>query len=78
MNQEAQEVVENNMHHHGNMRSVTEAYLSNRECSVQEAVYCFLPVFFQLCFLLEERVPVLLSGKQLSELLDKTPNIFKK
>ena len=35
----AKDAFDNNMHHHDTMNRITRAYLSNRECSVQEAVY---------------------------------------
>ena len=43
MKQAAKEVFENNMHHHDTMKLIAKAYLSNQECSVQEAVYHILP-----------------------------------
>ena len=43
MKQRAKEAFENNIHHHDTMITITKAYLSNQECSVQEAVYCILP-----------------------------------
>ena len=43
MKQVAKKVFENNMHHHDTMNTIAKAYLSNRECSVQETVYHFLP-----------------------------------
>ena len=42
MKQSAKEAFENNMHHHDTMKTIEtidKAHLSNRECSVQEAVY---------------------------------------
>ena len=40
MKQAAKEAYENNiMHNHDTMKTIARAYLSNRECSVQEAVY---------------------------------------
>ena len=39
MKQAAKEAFENNMHHHDTMKAIANAYLSNRECSVEEAVY---------------------------------------
>ena len=38
MKQAANEVFENNMHHPDTMKTIARAYLSNQECSVQEAV----------------------------------------
>ena len=43
MKQAAKETFENNTHHHDTIKTIAEAYLSNRECSVQEAVYHILP-----------------------------------
>ena len=31
------------MHHHDTMKTIAKAYLSNRGCSLQEAVYHILP-----------------------------------
>ena len=39
MKQAAKEAFENNMHHHDTLKTIAKAYLSSRECSVQEAVY---------------------------------------
>ena len=38
MKQATNEVFENNMHHPDTMKTIARAYLSNQECSVQEAV----------------------------------------
>ena len=88
MKQTAKEAFENNIHHHDTMKTIAKAYLSNRECSVQEAVYHILPelklrrifpaVYFVNTYPPEERVKVLLSEKELSELPDNSANIFKK
>ena len=88
MKQAAKEAFENNMHHHDTMKTIAKAYLSNRECSVQEAVYHILPelklrrifpaVYFVNINPPEERVKVLFSEKELSDLPDHSPNIFKK
>ena len=88
MKQAAKEAFENNMHHQDTMKTIAKAYLSNRECSVQEAVYHILselklrrifPAFyFGNTNLPEERVRVLLSKKELTELPDDSSNIFKK
>ena len=43
MKQVAKEAFENNLHHHGIMKTIANAYLSNREEDVQEAVYHILP-----------------------------------
>ena len=88
MEQAAKETFENNMHHHHTMKTIAKAYLSNRECSVQEAVYHILPelklrrifpvVYFVNTNLPDQRVQVLLSENELSKLPDNSPNIFKK
>ena len=88
MKQSTKEAFENNMHHHDTMKTTAKAYLSNREFSVQEAVYLTLPelmlrrifpaVHFINTNLPKERVQVLLPGKELSRLLDDSPNIFKR
>ena len=31
------------MHHHDSIKTIAKAYLTNRECSVQEAIYHILP-----------------------------------
>ena len=76
------------MYHHYTMKTTDEAYLSNRECSVQEAVYHILPELKLQGILLvfyfvntnppEERVQLLLSEKELSKFPNNSPNIFKK
>ena len=76
------------MHHHDTMKTIAKASLNSRECSVQEEVYHILPelklriifpaVYFVNTNLPEERVQVLLSEKELIELPNNSPNIFKK
>ena len=87
MKQAAKEVFEDNMHHHDTMKTIAKAYLSNRECSVQEAVYHILPelklrrIFPAVYFVNKnppEGVKILLSEKQLSELSGNSPDILKK
>ena len=88
MKQPAKEVSGNNMHHHDTLKTIAKTYLSNKECSVQEAVYHILPdlnpsrifpaVYFVSTNPSEERVQVLLSEKELSELPDNSLKIFKK
>ena len=39
MKQAAKEALENNIHHHDTMKTIAKAYLSSRECSVEEVVY---------------------------------------
>ena len=62
------------MHCHDTMKTIAKAYLSNRRCSVQEAVYhilaelklrrIFSAVYFVNTNLPEERVQVLLPEKK--------------
>ena len=76
------------MHDHDTMKTIARAYLSNRECSVQDAVYHILPelklrrifpaVYFVNTNLPEERIQVLLPEKELSKLPDNSPNNFKR
>ena len=49
MKQAAKEAFENNMHHHDTKKISALAYLSNRQCSVQEAVYHILPELKLFC-----------------------------
>ena len=88
MKQAAKAAFENDMHHQDTMKTIAKAYLSNRECSIQEAVYhillelklrrIFPAVYFLSTNRPEGRVRVSLSKKELSELLDDSSNIFKK
>ena len=75
------------MHNHDTMKTIAKAYLSSRGCSVQETVYhilselklprIFPAMYFGNIILPEERVQVLLSEKERSELPGDSPNIFK-
>ena len=76
MKQVAKEAFGNNMYHHDTMKTVAKAYLSNRECSVQPR-RIFPAVYFVNTSLPGERVQVLLFEKELRELPDDNPNIFK-
>ena len=77
MKQAAKETFDSNIHHHDTRKTITKAYLSNLECSVQETVYhllsklnlreIFLAVYSVITNLLEERVQVLLSKKNLKK-----------
>lgn len=69
MKQAAKEAFENNIHHHDTVKTIANAYFSNRGCSVQEAVHHILPelnlsriyivVYFVGTNLSEETVQVL-------------------
>ena len=76
------------MHHHDTIKTIAKAYLSNREYSIQETVYhillelelrkIFPAVYFVNINLQEKRVQVLLPETELNELLEDSPNIFKR
>ena len=82
------EAFKNNMHHYDTMEIIAKAYLYNQDYSSQEAVDHILTelkllriipaVYFVNANLSEEKFQVLLSKKELSELLDNCSNIFKK
>ena len=84
----SQEVFEDSMDHHDTIETIAKAYLTNRECFFQEAVYHILPelklrriipaVYFVNNSLPEERIRVLLPEKELSKLPGNRPNIFKR
>ena len=80
MKQAAREAYKNKMHHNGTMKKIAKAYLSNGECSVQEALYHILPKLklrrtFQAVYFVKTNPP----GKRVEVLLsDDSPNIFKK
>ena len=88
MKQAAKEAFKDNVHYYDTMKTIAKVYLSNRECSVLEAVYHIFPelklrkifpaVYFVNTNLPEERVQVLLPEKELSELPDDSPNIFQR
>ena len=65
----AKENLDNNMHHYDTIKTNAKAPLSNR---------IFSAVYFVNTNLPEERVQLLLSKKELSELPDDSPNIFKR
>ena len=70
------------------MKTIAKAYLTNRECSVQEVVYNIQPelklrrifpaVYFVNTNLPQEKFQVLLSEKELSKRPDDSPKIFKR
>ena len=69
------------------MKTIARAQLNNRQCSVQEVMYniltelklrrIFPTVYFVNANPPEERVHVLFSEEELSELQDNSSNIFK-
>ena len=68
------------------MKAITKTYLNSWECSAQETVYHNLPelklkkvssvIYFLNTNTPEERVQILLSEEELSELPNDSPNIF--
>ena len=88
MAQAGKEFYKNNMHHHDTLKTIARAYLSNQESLFQDVAYHILPelnlrrIFLALYFihtnLPGEKVWVLLSEKELSQLPDNSGNIFKK
>ena len=70
------------------MTAIAKVYLTNRKCSFQEIVYHILSglklrkifpgVYFVNTDLPEERVLIVLSGKELTRLRHDRPNIFEK
>ena len=65
----AKENLDNNIHHYDTIKTNAKAFLSNR---------IFSAVYFVNTNLPEERVQLLLSKKELIELRDDSPNIFKR
>ena len=92
MKQVAKEAFDKNMHHHDSMKTIAQAYLSNRESSVPKEFTILqnvalpglklrrmiLAVQFVSTNSPDERVQVLLSEQELSELPDDRPTIFRK
>ena len=80
--QAAKEAFENNMRHHDTMKTFVKAYISNRKCFVQEAVYHILPELklrriFPAVYFVDtnhpgKRFQILHSAKKLSELPDNS------
>ena len=87
MKQAMKEDFENIMHHHDTMKTISKAYSSSRECSVQEEAYHILPelklwtiflvIYFVKTNIPEQGVQILLSEKELSKLPENRPNISR-
>ena len=70
------------------MKDIAKAYNTNRECSVQEAVYLTMPeLWLRKCFpaiqfvntnLPDERYRVFKSEEEIEELEEDSPNVFKR
>ena len=88
MKEAAKLAIENKLDNSQAMKMVLRAYLSKRECSVQEAVYHILPelhlrkIFPGVCFansnLPEERTKILLTEDELNMLPEDSTQIFRR
>lgn len=88
MRNAAKEIFESNLQHCNTMITISQAYLSKLEYSVQEAVYLilldfkvrrvFIAVHFVCTNVPGEKTQVLLSKKELMKLPVDSSNIFKK
>ena len=86
--QAAKEAFENKLEKFHVMKTIVNAYISKRECSVQEAVYHILPelqlrrvfpaVLFANTNLPEERCNILLAEDKLNQLPYESTKIFKR
>ena len=75
MKESVKETFENNLHLNQTIETIWQVYLSKCGRFVQEADY---HQFIFFCFAPKERAQVILPEKELNELLDDSPNIFKK
>ena len=83
-----QKPIEKKQGNYEQMCAVAHAYASNRECSVQEAVYHCLPelwlrkifpgVIYANTNLTEKRLKMLRLKEEISQLPDESENIFKR
>ena len=88
MKQAAREAFDTKLEQSNTMKNILKAYTSNRECSVQEAVYNILPelhlrrvfpgVQFVNTNLPEESSKILQTEEQLSSLPEDSTDIFKR
>ena len=88
MKQAAREAFDTKLDQFNTMKNILKAYTSNRECSVQEAVYNILPelhlrrvfpgVQFVNTNLPEESSKILQTEEQLSSLPEDSTDIFKR
>ena len=88
MKEAAKLAIENKLDNSQAMKMVIRAYLSKRECSVQEAVYHILPelhlrkIFPGVCFansnLPEERTKILLTEEEMNLLPEESTDIFRR
>ena len=80
--------IENKENNYKQIKSIAQAYASNRECSVQEVIYHCLPelwlikvlpgVIFANSNISENHFKILRSQQEISELPDESDDTFKK
>lgn len=75
MKESCKETFENNLHLNQTMETIWQVYLSKCGRFVQEADYHKF-IFYSFCT--KKKAQVVLPEKELNELLDDSPNIFKK
>ena len=88
MKQAAKEALKMNLNHYEQMKAVARAYITKRECSVQEAVYHVMPelwlrktfprVLFANSNLPENRFKICRSEEEIKELPAESADIFKR
>ena len=88
INQAAREAFKMNLDHYEQMKAVARAYITKRECSVQEAVYHVMPelwlrktfpcVIFANSNLPENRFKICRSEEEIKELPADSTDIFKR
>ena len=88
MNQAAKEAFKMNLDHYEQMKAISRAYITKRECSVQEAVYHVMPelwlrktyprVIFANSNLPENRFKICRSEEEIKELPEDSVDVFKK
>ena len=88
MRQALDESLENKNSNYEQMRAIAHAYATNRECSVQEAVYYILPelwlrktfpgVIFANSNTPDRRFKMFRNEKEILELDDEIKDVFKR
>ena len=88
MKQAAKEAMKSNISAYEQMKFIARAYITKRECSIQEAVYHVMPelwlrksyptVIFINTNLPEKRFRICRTEEELSELPEDSPDVFKR
>ena len=88
MKQAAKEAIKKNLSSYEQMKAIYRAYMTKRECSVQEAVYHVMPelwlrkpfprVIFANSNLPEKRYRICLSEEEIKELPEESTDVFKR